>query len=198
VIERMGAVKKQPRSRARVIGATSRARRRWYRRHVSKPPPSPPLPLTKPSLLEIAARQLDPSYQPPPVPTAPAPTAPVPSAPVPSVPRPVQTRPVQTQPAVTPPPPAPSAGSDDQLVKDEFRVRFRRQLALIAIMLPAVWAAKLDSHELRSPREIVGVIVIFAGFILTLINWRCPRCNRYLYRRLYPSSCPRCGVTFHD
>ena len=28
--------------------------------------------------------------------------------------------------------------------------------------------------------------------------WRCPSCNRYLFRRFYPHTCPRCGVTFHD
>ena len=88
--------------------------------------------------------------------------------------------------------------SDEQLVKDQFRVRFRRQLVLIAILLPAVWAAKLGSYEIRSPLEIIGLVVIFTGVILTLINWRCPRCNRYLYRRLYPRRCPRCDVIFHD
>jgi rubrerythrin len=65
-------------------------------------------------------------------------------------------------------------------------------------MLPAIWAAKLDARESHSSLEIAGLGVLFLGLGLTLINWRCPQCNRYLYRRLYPSSCPRCGVTFHD
>jgi hypothetical protein len=91
-----------------------------------------------------------------------------------------------------------SAESTTQLVKDEFRVRFRRQLLLIAIMLPAIWAARLDSPKGRSTLEIMGLAVIFVGVTLTFINWRCPSCNRYLYRRIYPRTCPGCGVTFHD
>jgi hypothetical protein len=90
------------------------------------------------------------------------------------------------------------AQSSAQRVRDQFRTRFHRQLLLIAIMLPAIWAARLDSRDSHSPLEIVGLAVLFVGFALTLINWRCPSCNRYLYRRIYPASCPRCGVTFHD
>jgi len=92
----------------------------------------------------------------------------------------------------------PPAKSSAELVKDQFRARFRRQLLLIAIMFPAVLVAKLDSRDTSSPSEIAGLAVFFVGFVLTLINWRCPQCNRYLYRRIYPSACPRCGVTFHD
>jgi hypothetical protein len=90
------------------------------------------------------------------------------------------------------------AESNDQLVRDQFRVRFRRQMLLIAIMLPSFVVAKLDSHEVKSSREIAALAVLFVGLILTFINWRCPRCNRYLFRRIYPRACPRCGVTFHD
>jgi hypothetical protein len=102
------------------------------------------------------------------------------------------------QPATRPTAQQATASPTAPSVKDQFRVRFRRQLVLIVVMLPAVWAAKLNSRESHSPLEIAALAVIFVGFILTLINWRCPSCNRYLYRRIYPRSCPRCGVIFHD
>jgi hypothetical protein len=92
---------------------------------------------------------------------------------------------------VTAPPPAPS-------VKDQFRVRFRRQLVLNAVMLCSFFAARLDSKEIRSPLEVAALVVLFVAVILTLINWRCPSCSRYLYRRFYPRRCPRCDVLFHD
>jgi hypothetical protein len=142
-------------------------------------------------LFEAAANSLSdtPALQPPerPRPSAPLDKPPAPKANVPP-PQPATRPPAQR---VTAPPTAPS-------VKDQFRVRFRRQLGLIAVMLPAFFAAKLDSSKTHSPLEIAALAVIFVGFILTLINWRCPSCNRYLYRRLYPRSCPRCGVVFHD
>ena len=90
------------------------------------------------------------------------------------------------------------AEPSDQQVRDQFHLRFRRQMLLVAIMLPAFVVARLDSRHIHSSREIGALAVFFVGFILTLINWRCPRCSRYLYRRIYPSTCPRCGVTFHD
>jgi rubrerythrin len=83
-------------------------------------------------------------------------------------------------------------------VKARFRTRFRRQLLLTGITLPAIWAATLDSPEGHSFVEITALTVVFVAVILTFVNWRCPRCNRYLFRRIYPSACPRCGVTFHD
>jgi hypothetical protein len=111
------------------------------------------------------------------------------SAPVPSPP---------PSKAPTRPRAEPAPQSPEQLVKEQFRARFRRQLLLTAIMFPAAIAAKLNSRETHSPLELTGLAVFFVGLILTLINWRCPSCNRYLYRRIYPSRCPRCGVTFHD
>ena len=71
-------------------------------------------------------------------------------------------------------------------------------MLLTAIMFFAFLAARIDSRETRSALEITALAVFFVGFFLTLINWRCPQCNRYLFRRIYPRSCPRCGVTFHD
>ena len=71
-------------------------------------------------------------------------------------------------------------------------------MLLTAIMLAAFWFARLDQREGHSAVEIAALAVLFVALILTFINWRCPSCNRYLFRRIYPSTCPRCGVTFHD
>jgi hypothetical protein len=72
-------------------------------------------------------------------------------------------------------------------------------MLLVAILLPAVIVAKLESPEApHSPLELTALAVVLVGVVLTFINWRCPRCSRYLYRRIYPRACPRCGVTFHD
>jgi hypothetical protein len=83
-------------------------------------------------------------------------------------------------------------------VKDQFRIRFRRQVLLIAIAVPAIWVAQLDSPNGHSSFEVVGLTLLSAALLLTFINWRCPSCHRYLFRRIYPSTCPGCGVTFHD
>jgi hypothetical protein len=133
----------------------------------------------------------------------PAPRAPVPPAQGPFVPPAARTAPVPapqpskiaTKRARAEAPPQ----SSEELVRAQFRVRFHRQLVLMAIMFPAVIAAKLKSHEpVQSPLEMAALAVVIVGLILNFINWRCPSCNGYLYRRIYPSSCRRCGVTFHD
>jgi rubrerythrin len=71
-------------------------------------------------------------------------------------------------------------------------------MLLSGIMLPAIWAAKLNSPEGHSPVEVTALAALFIALILTFINWRCPACNRYLFRRIYPRSCPGCGVAFRD
>jgi hypothetical protein len=45
-------------------------------------------------------------------------------------------------------------------VKDQFRVRFRRQLVLMAVMFPAIWVAKLDSRDSHTPLEIAALAVL--------------------------------------
>jgi hypothetical protein len=92
----------------------------------------------------------------------------------------------------------PSPESTDQLVKTKFRARFRRQMLLNGILLAGLWGANLNAPEVHSPGELTALAAIFVGLILTFINWRCPACNRYLFRRIYPRSCPRCDVAFRD
>ncbi|MCA1664638.1 MAG: hypothetical protein LC659_10275 [Myxococcales bacterium] len=164
---------------------------------------APPVPALAPQSRPLQPAQRAPVQPAPPTPVQPAPPPPVQSArPMPLraaqprfVPPLARTGPVRPpQPSTEAPPPP----SSEQLVKDQFRVRFRRQMLLTAIMLPAAVAAKLDSRDIESPLELAALTVALVGVILTLINWRCPSCNRYLYRRIYPSRCPRCRVTFHD
>jgi hypothetical protein len=126
----------------------------------------------------------------------PAPRAPL----VPATPPPPAAARV-AEPASRPTPrpaPAPPVQSSAERVKEQFRRRFWRQMGLTAIMLPAAVAARLDRQAGHSPLELAGLAVVFVAFVLTLVNWRCPECGRYLYRRIYPRTCPRCGVTFHD
>jgi len=44
---------------------------------------------------------------------------------------------------------------------------------------------------------VVGAVVLgFFGF--SLVNWRCPACDRYLGQRLDPRECPSCGQVLRD
>jgi len=42
---------------------------------------------------------------------------------------------------------------------------------------------------------VIGVVVIA---IISIINWRCPACRKYLGKNLFVEHCPKCNVPFRD
>jgi len=86
--------------------------------------------------------------------------------------------------------------------KERFAKKWRRQIVLtivsIGAMSPLVIAEKsANQAAFGIPPSVWGpfvlvMLVTFAG--LTLYNWRCPACGRYLGRSFRPSFCPKCGV----
>lgn len=40
----------------------------------------------------------------------------------------------------------------------------------------------------------VGIGVILVALVFSLINWRCPACNKYLGKGPNPKFCSKCGV----
>ena len=43
----------------------------------------------------------------------------------------------------------------------------------------------------------LSIFLLVAYFILTLILWRCPHCNSYLWKRVpFATHCPYCGKKF--
>lgn len=87
-----------------------------------------------------------------------------------------------------------------QRIRDEFATRRVRQWALTLLILPVLAIGLVrPGHSVvfgipvaAFMPLIVGVAIFAAVF--SLFNWRCPGCNRYLGRTLWPRYRSRCGV----
>src|SRR5687767_9013866 len=88
-------------------------------------------------------------------------------------------------------------------LRKEFAHRRKKQLFVsipIAVFMIGVLIA-LDEKSKGpilglSPSMVVTVfmVVMGAGLVFSLINWRCPACRRYLGKHINPSFCHRCGA----
>jgi hypothetical protein len=85
----------------------------------------------------------------------------------------------------------------------EFAMRRKRQLFvsiplvifMIGVLIALDEKTKVPVFGL-SPSVIVGIFVVVmgGGLVFSLLNWRCPACQRYLGKHMNPSFCHRCGV----
>ena len=91
-------------------------------------------------------------------------------------------------------------------VKAEFKTRFQRQIAITLLLLPAIIVAAMN-RRMRTesifgiPGQTlipIAIVFIFGGIGLSLWNWRCPGCNKYLGKSFYPKHCSGCGAQLRD
>ena len=85
----------------------------------------------------------------------------------------------------------------------EFATRRKRQL-FVSIPLVIFMVGVLIALDEKTKAPVFGlsssvVAAIFAvvmggGLVFSLLNWRCPACQRYLGKHINPSFCHRCGV----
>jgi len=94
--------------------------------------------------------------------------------------------------------------TEEQL--ERFRTAFARRrrnqllLAIPIILIVLFVSAKSDrnSSSLAGiPAQylgVAGIVLALCALAFTLYNWRCPACNRYLGRVIFPRFCTKCGV----
>lgn len=90
-------------------------------------------------------------------------------------------------------------------IQEEFKKRKRNQIAVILVtiivdifMLAIIFMEVSGSIESMSIATIVTVAIVVCVIttgvaIFTLINWRCPNCNKYLGRSISHKVCKSCG-----
>lgn len=93
---------------------------------------------------------------------------------------------------------------DEDDVIAEFKKRWIREVVglvvLIAILLSSSLLESLF-QRLNFPSNTTTTVIVIAivGYaIFTYVNWRCPACNEYFYREIYPRYCPQCGAALRD
>jgi hypothetical protein len=87
-------------------------------------------------------------------------------------------------------------------VADEFRRRRTKQLAVTAVVVPAIigllWLKEHPGFGIADlPEQATAILllaVVFGVLIFSFGNWRCPKCNGYLGKAISPKFCARCGV----
>lgn len=94
-------------------------------------------------------------------------------------------------------------------IKAKFKARFIRQIIVAILLLPAIFVFVFVEKEqgvalqqylgLESAALLYGAVGLVAvGLAFTLWNWRCPACNKYLKKEIYPKHCSGCGVELHS
>jgi hypothetical protein len=88
-------------------------------------------------------------------------------------------------------------------LRAEFARRRKRQL-FVSIPLVVFMVGVLIALDEKTkaplfglaPSVVVGIFVVVmgGGLVFSLLNWRCPACERYLGKHINPSFCHRCGV----
>lgn len=97
---------------------------------------------------------------------------------------------------------------EPQEVKRKFKTRFIRQIIVAILLLPAIFVFVFVEKEqgvalqqflgLESAALLYAAIgLVAAGLAFTLWNWRCPSCNKYLKKEIYPKHCSGCGIELH-
>lgn len=82
---------------------------------------------------------------------------------------------------------------------DAFKKIRKRQRAVAFMILP-LFVLKIFRYRLSSltflDSDIFGiflVIIVIGALIFSFINWKCPKCDKYLGKSTSIRHCPHCG-----
>ena len=93
-----------------------------------------------------------------------------------------------------------SGKSNYEVIADFQKKRTRQFAALAPVVLAFIGLISVEGKSVGlfglSPGMTLGVsfTLIIGVLIFSLLNWRCPACNRYLGKAFNPKFCSKCGV----
>ena len=93
-----------------------------------------------------------------------------------------------------------STGSNAEIVTEFKKRRTRQIMAIGPIVLAFIALLSVENNPTGifglSPSIIlVGAFaVIISVLVFSLLNWRCPSCNKYLGKAINPKFCSKCGT----
>ncbi len=87
-------------------------------------------------------------------------------------------------------------------IKETFKKRKKRQIIIAIPLVLAVFYLGFSSEQQTDVAgnnnqayvTIACIVLVTCGVILSLINWRCPSCNKYLGKKFSPKFCSSCGT----
>jgi hypothetical protein len=93
-----------------------------------------------------------------------------------------------------------SNGSNADIIAAFKKKRTRQILAVGPIILAFIALLSVENNPtgifgLAPNTILVGAFgVIISVLIFSLLNWRCPSCNKYLGKAINPKFCSKCGT----
>jgi hypothetical protein len=92
------------------------------------------------------------------------------------------------------------AGPPGRSTKDEFKPRRNRVYISILILIAcaAPWYMGEAWSQAKGIPPDLGPVLAFVGIgqylFIVFTNWKCPACDRYLGKAMYPTKCAGCGA----
>lgn len=93
-----------------------------------------------------------------------------------------------------------SSGSNAEIITEFKKRRTRQIMAIGPIVLAFIALLSVENNPTGifgfAPSTIlVGAFaVIISVLVFSLLNWRCPSCNKYLGKAINPKFCSKCGT----
>jgi len=91
--------------------------------------------------------------------------------------------------------------NNEQIIKSykrKKRLNYIITIIVFAVAFFAFWFTNNRDYFSNDNTRVYIVYLICAvsigGLLASIINWRCPACNKYLGRSMDPKVCRKCGV----
>ena len=92
---------------------------------------------------------------------------------------------------------------NNEEIKSEFTKKRIRQIAITGALFPIIsliWFPAFFAKYLGIEVDTVsysGLALVILGFGLSVWNFRCPNCKKYLGNSFNPKKCPKCAVELY-
>tara|TARA_Y100000768_G_C23953959_1_gene671732 strand:+ start:600 stop:1085 length:486 start_codon:yes stop_codon:yes gene_type:complete len=91
---------------------------------------------------------------------------------------------------------------EQDLIKATFKKRKNRQIVLAVFLIPIIgFLFSLKRHKDFTlwgidydQLGLAALAIIIPAVIFSIVNWRCPNCNKYLGKGINPNHCSKCGA----
>ena len=90
--------------------------------------------------------------------------------------------------------------SNTEIIEEFKRKRTRQIMAVGPIILALIALFSVEGNPAGifglPPNTVLTIsfALIISVLIFSLLNWRCPACNKYLGKAINPKFCAKCGV----
>lgn len=92
----------------------------------------------------------------------------------------------------------------DSKIVEEFKSRRKKQfIAIIPVVIGMIFIVLAEEGGSLYGIDqiyslIIGGVIVLSCLVFSFMNWRCPKCNTYLGKKISPAFCSSCGEKLRD